>query len=1201
MTKILELFERDPNRRIEEVIKVDQTSSPVVRQEIEEYVPTESIRQNFIRVLEHFRETPNKPHEGIGIWISGFFGAGKSSFAKILGYILENRELNGTTASELFAQQTADPQIASLLRQIHEQIPTKSVIFDVSTDQAVTDADEMLSDIVYRVLLRELGYSTDREIAELEIELEGAGRLQEFKETFSRIFPGESWDDVKYLAATARNRASRVLHEMDPATYPNADSWAKTPAKVNVSAKFVAERARILIARRGGGRALVFVIDEVGQYVARSTRKMLDLQGLIQALGVEGYNHASKWKGQVWLVATSQERLSEVVDNLDGQLVELARLRDRFKIEVDLAPSDIREVTSVRVLKKKPAAAAELKKLFEEHRGKLTEATQVSGRLDTVPLNAETFAELYPFLPYQIDLIIQIVSGLRTQAGASRHVGGANRTIIKLAQQALIDERVGLGNEPIGRLVSLDILYDLLENLVASERQRDIQEIKEAFGADAMETRVAKALALLQFVPSVVRNVANIAALLHRRVDEGPQRDAVVQALHNLAAYSKVRETEQGWELLSQVGRSWEEERRGVTVYPRDRNALLEDAARELFDDVSGYRHKNLRTFNITPVVNGRRLGRQGDIDLFVNFVAEDDALEAVRGRARQESNTEGGQNSVYWVVPIPEELTRLLDDLHRSGWMISRYEREHTPDQSRLLSDEKTRQRALRASVVAKLRSVFAGGYQFFRGVETPLRNFGTNLDETVRGALRDAIPKLFPKFDLAAVQVRSAAEAVKILESDTLAGLPQVFYDGTDGLGLVRREAGTYAIDTQAPALEEVLSFIRSRQDFGEKPSGKQLESHFTGFGYGWDLEVVMLLTATLLRAGVIEVYHGRRYTSYGDPAVQDIFRKPQSFRAATFAQRESAVTLRHRAAVAEALERLYGDQVPLEEEALAAALRRLLPRDADRAYSVLSVLRARSIPGVGELQELHETLRGIVEERAAEDAILAFHNQREQITRALERLKKLEVAVTEANLATLQNARRAVDRLWPELQSLGVRSELAEEASSLRELLESDDFFEHLALIGQRTRTIAEAYGEERKALTAKVEEAVQHALDELRNQEIWQAIPELEQNSLLRPFHRIADAARGDTAPLSELSSNLFAIDGLYANALARMIEIAEALEGGDQEDAKPVVTRIRVGRFAPRGLRTEDEVDEVLSNLRNACLEAIARGDTVVLE
>src|SRR5690606_33755055 len=173
-----ELFERDPNRRIEEVIKVDQTSSPVVRQEIEEYVPTESIRQNFIRVLEHFRETPNKPHEGIGIWISGFFGAGKSSFAKILGYILENRELNGTTASELSAQQTADPQIAPLLRQIHEQIPTKSGIFDVSTGQAVTDAAEMLADTVYRVAPRELGYSTDREIAELKIELEGAGRLQ---------------------------------------------------------------------------------------------------------------------------------------------------------------------------------------------------------------------------------------------------------------------------------------------------------------------------------------------------------------------------------------------------------------------------------------------------------------------------------------------------------------------------------------------------------------------------------------------------------------------------------------------------------------------------------------------------------------------------------------------------------------------------------------------------------------------------------------------------------------------------------------------------------------------------------------------------------------------------------------------------------------------------------------------------------------
>src|SRR5690606_7386992 len=135
----------------------------------------------------------------------------------------------GVSAAELFGRQTEDPQIQALLRTINQQIPAKAVIFDVSTTAVVTDANQTLTDIVYRVLLRELGYASDPEIAELEIQLEAEGRLAEFVETFTSLYPGANWDEVKHYTANARNRASRVLHELDPGTFPHADSWAKTP------------------------------------------------------------------------------------------------------------------------------------------------------------------------------------------------------------------------------------------------------------------------------------------------------------------------------------------------------------------------------------------------------------------------------------------------------------------------------------------------------------------------------------------------------------------------------------------------------------------------------------------------------------------------------------------------------------------------------------------------------------------------------------------------------------------------------------------------------------------------------------------------------------------------------------------------------------------------------------------------------------
>ena len=183
----------------------------------------------------------------------------------------------------------------------------------------------------------------------------------------------------------------------------------------------------------------MFVVDEVGQFVARDVQKMLDLQAIVQSLGVKG-------RGKHWVVVTSQEKLGELVSGLDDKKIELARLMDRFPLQVHLEPSDISEVTSRRVLSKNAAAQAALGKLFDEHRGRLTEHTRLTADIKLPELTRDSFIDLYPLLPYQIDLIIQVVSGLRTQGGASKHVGGANRTIIKLAQQLLINPAVNLAD-----------------------------------------------------------------------------------------------------------------------------------------------------------------------------------------------------------------------------------------------------------------------------------------------------------------------------------------------------------------------------------------------------------------------------------------------------------------------------------------------------------------------------------------------------------------------------------------------------------------------------------------------------------------------------------------------------------------------------------------------------------------------------------
>ena len=172
---IKSLFANDIHRRIEEVIKVDQTSDDILRDEINEYVVTDAIRSHYTSIFDAYSETPNKPHEGIAIWVSGFFGSGKSSFAKMLGLSIENRPVAGIPAGDRFGQRTGDNKLQVLLKAINEKIPTHAVIFDVSTDRGIRSGNQSLTEIMYGLFLQSLGYAKDLDLSELEIALEEKG------------------------------------------------------------------------------------------------------------------------------------------------------------------------------------------------------------------------------------------------------------------------------------------------------------------------------------------------------------------------------------------------------------------------------------------------------------------------------------------------------------------------------------------------------------------------------------------------------------------------------------------------------------------------------------------------------------------------------------------------------------------------------------------------------------------------------------------------------------------------------------------------------------------------------------------------------------------------------------------------------------------------------------------------------------------
>src|SRR6202045_4695321 len=224
MTTIGDLLTRDLSRKIEEIIQVDQADEQSVYAEITEYVATYSIREQYHDLLKAVAEAPSDPSESVGVWVSGFFGSGKSSFAKNLGYALENRTVLGSKFANLFKQQLGDARTSDLLDLINATTPTQVILFEVAKEADTRKVTQRIAELMYTVLLRELGYSEDFDIAELEIELEAEGKLPEFISTCKTLL-NKDWETVR-IGAQKLSRASAILHELDRNLYPSADSWS---------------------------------------------------------------------------------------------------------------------------------------------------------------------------------------------------------------------------------------------------------------------------------------------------------------------------------------------------------------------------------------------------------------------------------------------------------------------------------------------------------------------------------------------------------------------------------------------------------------------------------------------------------------------------------------------------------------------------------------------------------------------------------------------------------------------------------------------------------------------------------------------------------------------------------------------------------------------------------------------------------------
>ena len=412
------------------------------------------------------------------------------------------------------------------------------------------------------------------------------------------------------------------------------------------------------------------------------------------------------------------------------------------------------------MLSKNANAQETLGALFEEHRGRLTDHTRLTADIRLPELTREGFVHLYPLLPYQIDLIIQVVSGLRTQGGTSKHVGGANRTIIKLAQQLLINPAVNLAEAPVGAVVRLDQVYDLVEGNIGSEVRAKISAIAQEL-KHPLAQPVAKVICLLQYVQSVHRTAENIAAGLHNGVAEDSQLAAVKGALRELETAQKVRLGDDGYRIPTPAEDDWERVRNGINPKPGDSHRLHSEVLTSFWQPQPSFTLCDTKRFKAGLAIDGREVVN-GDMSVQFHLAEEgadfDSLVDELRVRSQQE------RKCVFWAVPLSDAIDRETVELFRSKDMLSRKEREaRTADETALIGEEKLRQRRHHDELRRRLRAACLAGSVFFRGNPRDPGDQATDVGKSASVILGEVLPEVFDRFKEAAARPSGGEEGCR------------------------------------------------------------------------------------------------------------------------------------------------------------------------------------------------------------------------------------------------------------------------------------------------------------------------------------------------------------------------------------------------------------------------------------------------------
>lgn len=513
---VKEIFAKPIDRDIKGVIKVGQDDEANIRQELEEYVVTRELQKHFADFFTSYQKGINGYTDKMGVWISGFFGSGKSHFLKILSYLLGNIEVDGKQAIDYFIEdeKIIDPMVLADMK-LAASVPTDVILFNIDSKSEMTgkQSKDAIVAVFLKVFNEMQGYCGSIPfLADLERQLTEKGRYAEFKRRFEDNF-GQPWEKTRHKFDFIQDSIVDVLAEMAFMSEAAARNWCeKATEPYNISIENFARLVKEYLDHKGTHHHIVFLVDELGQYIGDDSKLMLNLQTVTEDLG-------TACQGKVWIVVTSQQDIDAVTKTKGN---DFSKIQGRFDTRISLSSANVDEVIKKRILDKNTTAEQTLRLLYEQKATIIKNLIVFNDGVEKkLYADDNDFAVVYPFVPYQFNLLGSVLTSIRTHGASGKHLSEGERSMLALFKESAVK----LMERSVGTLIPFNAFYDALHQFLDHShrgviiRAMDNSYINPDKLEDCFTVNVLKTLFLIKYVKEITANIENITSLMITEID----------------------------------------------------------------------------------------------------------------------------------------------------------------------------------------------------------------------------------------------------------------------------------------------------------------------------------------------------------------------------------------------------------------------------------------------------------------------------------------------------------------------------------------------------------------------------------------------------------------------------------------------------------------------------------------------------------